>query len=508
MIFDVREDFEVYASSCLKIINKAGELVPLALNDAQLYIHKCLEKQLAETGKVRALILKGRQQGASTYVEARFYWRITGMLGVKAFILTHLDEATTNLFNMTKRYNDNCPPGFKPHTRFDNAKELYFDGLDCRYSVATAGSVGTGRSSTAQLFHGSEVGFWQGAEKHMAGIGQTVPEEIGTEIILESTANGIGNVFHQKWLSAIEGSGEYLAIFVPWFWQREYRKPAPAGCDWTAEEMEYKIAFDLDDDQMHWRRMKLIDDFRGDETLFNQEYPATAEMAFMAGSKDSFISPMTVAIAQKRKKHDLFGATVIGVDPAEYGSDDTAIAIRKGFKLLRLIRIHGENGEQIAGRVAMLADEYEPDAINVDVGGIGTAVEQFLTQAGVQNVHRINFGSKAIEPERFVNRSCEMWWNMGEWLLDERCEITKDPRLQTDLVGRKYDYDPMRRFRLETKEKMKSRGLKSPDSADSLALTFAVNIKPKVDEYAETLVQKLARVRGYGSDGGDDGMAA
>ena len=65
----LRDDFEHYAVKCLKIVAKDGALVPLRLNRAQRAMHAAIERQLAETGKVRALILKGRQQGASTYVE-------------------------------------------------------------------------------------------------------------------------------------------------------------------------------------------------------------------------------------------------------------------------------------------------------------------------------------------------------------------------------------------------------------------------------------------------------
>ena len=82
------------------------------------------------------------------------------------------------------------------------------------------------RSSTIQLFHGSEVAFWPFAETHAAGVLQAVPNQPGTEIILESTANGVGNFFHKKWREAETGRSEYLAIFVPWHWQDEYRLPA------------------------------------------------------------------------------------------------------------------------------------------------------------------------------------------------------------------------------------------------------------------------------------------
>src|SRR5215831_21045435 len=73
----LKSDRRHYAEKCLKIRTKTGRIAPLAFNRVQGYIDERLDRQLHETGKVRALILKGRQQGCSTYVGARFYHRVT-----------------------------------------------------------------------------------------------------------------------------------------------------------------------------------------------------------------------------------------------------------------------------------------------------------------------------------------------------------------------------------------------------------------------------------------------
>ena len=189
----MRDDLGLYASRCLTIRSKAGSEQQLRFNRAQAYIHEKLEEQRARTGRVRALVLKGRQQGCSTYVGARYYHHTTMRRGVRTFILTHEDAATQNLFEMVNRYHEHCPDYVKPSTGAANAKELFFDAIDSGYKVGTAGTKGVGRSSTIQLFHGSEVAFWPNAESHAAGVLQAVPDEEGTEVILESTANGFGN---------------------------------------------------------------------------------------------------------------------------------------------------------------------------------------------------------------------------------------------------------------------------------------------------------------------------
>ena len=140
---------------------------------------------------------------------------------------------------MVDRFHQHCPPLVKPSTGAANAKELNFDLLDGGYKVGTAGTKGVGRSSTIQLFHGSEVAFWPFAETHAAGVLQAVPDAEGTEVVLESTANGLGNFFHQKWSDADSGIGAFETLFVPWFWQEEYSRPAP-GPLVLDEEEEYR----------------------------------------------------------------------------------------------------------------------------------------------------------------------------------------------------------------------------------------------------------------------------
>jgi hypothetical protein len=174
----LKDDFQHYGVKCLKIRPKdprAGNK-PLLLNRAQAYLHERLEDQRKATGKVRALVLKGRQQGISTYIGGRFYWRTTHGRGIRTFILTHEQDATDNLFTMVDRYHDNCPPLVKPETGASNAKELFFSALESGYAVGTAGTKAVGRSQTIQLFHGSEVAFWPNAATHFAGVVQAVPD--------------------------------------------------------------------------------------------------------------------------------------------------------------------------------------------------------------------------------------------------------------------------------------------------------------------------------------------
>ena len=108
-------NFPLYAKNVLKIVNKEGQSTPFILNNAQLHLHNMLEKQLSQQGNVRALVLKARQTGISTYSQGRNFWKVTQNRNANAFVLSHLAESTNAIFNMVRYFYDNIPhPAFKP----------------------------------------------------------------------------------------------------------------------------------------------------------------------------------------------------------------------------------------------------------------------------------------------------------------------------------------------------------------------------------------------------------
>lgn len=467
-----RSDLPAYCHQALTIKNKGGELIPAQLNRAQIYLHEQLEAQRERTGMVRALVLKGRQQGISTYVQARYYWKTSLNRGLKAYILTHRIDASNNIFEIADRYYKTAP--IRPHLGATNEKELVFDQLDSGYQVATAGAAGTGRSGTAQLFHGSEVAFWPNAESHLSGIGQVVAKQAGTEIILESTANGIGNVFHQLWQAAERGESDYIAVFIPWFWEPGYKADVPVGFSLSEEEEEYRARHSLTMEQMAWRRSKIVSDFMGDPHRFAQEYPATADEAFVAVGHDPWIDPVVVAAARRRRDVPS-GLLVVGVDPARFGDNQTCIARRRGRQCAAIERLRHRDTMHQAGRIALLIREEKPARVFLDVGGLGAGIYDRLVELGYGDVvTAVNFGAVAGRPDRYVNKRSEMWGDMKDWL--PLAELPDDSVLAGELSGPGYRYDSEGRVALERKEDMRKRGIKSPDSADALALTFALPV--------------------------------
>ena len=153
-------DFPFYAKSALKIRTKEGKVAPLVLNPAQQILQAAVKKQLAAEGKVRVIILKARQQGLSTHVGGYLYYSVSQNTARKAMVITHHADSTRALFDMTKRYHENCPEILRPHTKYSSRRELSFDIMDSSYVVATAGGDSVGRGETLTHVHASELAFW------------------------------------------------------------------------------------------------------------------------------------------------------------------------------------------------------------------------------------------------------------------------------------------------------------------------------------------------------------
>lgn len=313
--FDLREklrtDFPFYAENCLNIKPKETAVIPLILNDCQLYVHRQLEAQKKRKGYVRALILKLRQPGISTYIEGRFYWLSTNRPGTETMIMTEADKSLNNIFEMVKRYQDYCPEPMRPKTKATNEKALIFE-MGSRYDVMTCKAIG-GKGVTKQLVHKSESAYYPASTiPTIAGFMESVPSEypgiLGTEIIEETTANGVGGAFHAKWIQYIDEwrtyldrgekgqEPEYLCIFIPWFWHTPYSLPIDdsqrktiAGAltdheNWLLQQKNLKKQ-SITIDQIAWRRWKIgqMEPPAGftKEEYFKQWYPATWKESFL-----------------------------------------------------------------------------------------------------------------------------------------------------------------------------------------------------------------------------------
>ncbi len=483
----LKDDFPHYAARCLRIRPKTGGLRSFELNGVQRRLHARIEAQRARRGRVRVLVLKARQPGVSTYVAGRFFWRVTHSPGLHAFILTHRNQATDNLFAIAKRFQEHCPAPVRPTLGSSNAKELRFSDLDSGYRVGTASAAGVGRSETIQCFHGSEVAFWPRAEEHAAGILQAVPDADGTEVILESTANGLGGVFYDLCRAAERGEGDFELVFIPWFWHADYRRPPPDNWVPPAAFLAYERLHGLGRPQTYWayaKNRELAVALAADpEALcwkFHQEYPATAQDAFQSGGGDSLIASDLVLRARRQELPAPGPGTplVLGVDVARGGADKTRILDRQGRRYGHRVNrtLACPDLMQVAGILAAEIERLRPDRVFIDAtGGYGAAVYDRLKELGFRGlVSAVEFGGRARDPEAFANRRAEIWAALRDHLREPGgCDLVDDEELHRHLCAPGYSFDSSGRLLLERKEEIKKRLGFSPDAGDAAALTHA-----------------------------------
>ena len=207
------------------------------------------------------------------------------------------------------------------------------------------------------------------------------------------------------------------------------------------------------------------------ETAFAREYLCD----FSAAGSDQLISMSDVESASKLVYQDgdvIESPLVVGVDPARFGDDRSVIVVRQGLRMEKPMIHHGVDNMQLAGLVAQVIDDRDPDAVFIDVGG-GAGVIDRLRQLDYYIVE-VPFGGKANQPNLFVNRRAEMWWQVKEWL-GNGGSIPNDTALKAELSTPTYWFDAVGKRCLESKDEIKKRlqGGGSPDIADALALTFA-----------------------------------
>ena len=491
-------DLPAYCRSGLFIQMKSKKVEPLRLNPVQLALHEALQAQLSETGRVRALVLKARQMGVSTYVAARFFAHChlaRKDSPTRTYVLAHDDKTARKLLRMySLMWEQHAAPLRVERVRSNEHEQHLANGSIIE--VNTASTPTGGRGGTVDRFHGSEVAFWDHAESHAVGSFQQLSQSPGTEMILESTADGATGAFFERWKAAEVGRGPFIGLFYPWTIMPEYEtEPRPGFTlthdkpnDVVLSEVEYAEKHGCTMAQMAWRRDKIYElsaKSHDGALMFTQEYPATAQEAFLGGSGSSFISSAVVEAARLRpttivwpdSEHPL----ILGLDPAPaHGQASSALVWRKGRICYRIERMHGLDPMQLAMRVYEIFTQEGAARLCVDESeGVGHHVVSHLSRLSGTGGHvvGVRFGERAHSPDIYANVRAEIWSKMAKWLSNGAAIVDELPppgqaSLASELLAPHAKSGQERRVLLESKDQMAQRGVASPDGADALAVTF------------------------------------
>lgn len=318
--YKLKNDRRWYIENFLQIRNKRAEIIPLKLNQAQQIVMDIVERDDELGIPKRYIVLKARQMGLSTLFEGLIFHDTSTNENKNSLIIAHEEPASQNLFQMSKLYYENLPDLIRPMKKYSNGKILSFEnpetdenkkqgnaGLRSKISIATAGTGEVGRSATIHNLHVSELAFFPDPKTTMLGLLQCVPDEANTMIVLESTANGVGDYFHELWVKAVKGENEFVPIFLPWFIDLSYTRPFRSksekqqfidevestsinnnGETVYTYEHELMKKHNLTYEQLNWRKYTIANKCQGDEMLFMQEYPSTPEEAFISTGRPKF----------------------------------------------------------------------------------------------------------------------------------------------------------------------------------------------------------------------------
>lgn len=467
-----QRNLPVFCADLLRIKLEAGGLSPFYLNPTQFKLHNMLENQLSKEGKVRAIVLKPRREGMSTYIGARFYHKTIFNAGWQTYILTHQHKATRELFKMVKMFHDNMLPEFKPSTSTDSKTGLDFDKISSGYSLGTAGSKSGGRGELAHTFHGSEVAFWRDAEEVASSAIEIVGDEPNTEIILESTGFP-DTYFEDIWNRAVSGEGDFLPLFFAWYESDRNRSDA-TDLILTPEEKELmKLYPTMDIENIAFRRSKLS---LASEAKFRREYPAVPADAFSADGRLSYISPETVTLAASRNNLTKQTAPIVlGCDPSSSGRGDTVgLVVRQDDKVIKIAEFRRETVLERAAVINSFIESNGVDHTFMDAGGSGKEIYEILVSWGLSSKQMtlVYFGESASDKKKYPNKRNEMYDRMRSWL-ETKGEIPNNQKFRQELSLTKEVVNSMGEYVLESKKNMR----KSPNLADGLALTFAHPIR-------------------------------
>lgn len=296
------DDFTRFATEYLRIKTKDGKILPFVINEAQKRLAQLIFDELAKGHPVRIIILKARQMGFSTLTEAVIYYLSSLQEAKNAFIVAQDSAASENLYDMFKLYYEHIPDFIKPMRMRNNARRLTFEnpskkeeerkkapGLKSKITVQSAENKVLARSETIHYLHASELAFWPAKKKknHLTALFAALAKEAGTLGIIESTANGMDE-YKTMWDAAVAGENDYKPLFFPWFEMPSYRMHIPDDFEPTEDEIELKQRFNLDNEQLQWRRYTIRNDCNGDPRQFRQEYPSVPEEAFLLSGDGIF----------------------------------------------------------------------------------------------------------------------------------------------------------------------------------------------------------------------------
>ena len=397
----------------------------------------------------RVAIKSGHGVGKSALLAWTILWwlltRHPAKIACTAPTSHQLDDV---LWGEVSKWSRQLPEGLK--SLISVTSEKVFLNADPRQSFAVARTARKEKPEAFQGFHSDNMLF-------------IADEASGVEPIIFEVAEGVMTEEGAKTLltgNPTRTSGVFYDCFHK---MREYWKCLSVPCKESTrvkplyyEQMEKKYGIDS-----NVYRVRVLGDFPRDD--------------------DDSVIPLSAVEASIGRDVQVPDSepVVWGLDVARFGSDKTALAIRKGRILVG--KIDKWQGKDLMQTCGIIFNKYEkakkfkpecPKEILVDSIGIGAGVVDRLREMGLP-ARGVNVAEAASIDTMYNRLRDELWFQVRDWFLSQEVAIEDDEELIAELTTVKYAYTNLGKLKVEAKDEMKKRGLHSPDLADAVCLSFA-----------------------------------
>lgn len=238
---------------------------------------------------------------------------------------------------------------------------------------------------------------------------------------------------------------------------------------WHTEQIDSRSVENTDTELFN----RMLEQYGEDSTVARVEV-----LGEFPRADDDAVIPIELARAAVDRDVNITASDPIvwGLDVARFGGDSTALCKRQGNTVTEIKTFKSMDLMQLCGAIH---NEYEnctaletPQEILIDSIGLGSGVVDRLSELNLP-ARGINVSESPASKKKFLNLRAELWFHIKEWLGQRNCRLPNDDELIAELVAPSYSYNSTGKIKIESKEQMKKRGLKSPDKADALALTMA-----------------------------------
>lgn len=486
----------IYIQSKTSIVSKHG------LNEHQVEAYKRICELYKESGQekgIELVIIKGRQNGISTFVCGMFAIYHLLVWGQNQFFLTNILSNANILYNKFKIGFSNLPDvNEKQIIGSRDGNYIKFDDFALIFHGTNEGSghrSSKTRGATYSFLFDDEAGHRDKGED----ITSLVNSKSKVRIVAGTPQAGS---MLEKILKEKEAQGKMKEVlFLPWYTFKEYEEQITEDYKPKEETLNYLKKFNIENlslEKIKWAETvitKYKEEAFNPYVKFSQEYPSDLWCGFELTAEDCFTEPYLIQKAIENKTAIASNVAVIGVDVSST-TDKTVMCVRYGdyafFKELKrnanaIVDFTNKAG-QICDFIASLP-HIEFKSINIDSTGLGASFPDIMTQE--LNKRGLNYNNQiTITPVHFANTIGRkedsvfearkigvkeyMYFELRKWLSTEAVRLDAgeyNSRLQSELLATSITSENGEE-KLVSKEKIKRKISYSPDFADALALTF------------------------------------